>query len=270
MSTIQDLRKSLVRSWRPVCSLVRVPSLRLSLPLSPLPLPPAFSGGWASPRQPALLLNCSIPLFCGRPAEWIFSLSLAIPQFKLVSHISSLWLPSGHSGPVLTLSNAACSSPFCPHLLVADVGLWGTFLLGVAFRHVICEFYLFFLPVRLPSEIRKLSPDTLVRGFPGVWKLPLLRLPSWDGSPSLSLLSLFIVYILSYLLLKTKGCFSGPLTSSASDQKLFCDVCSAFKCSFSEFLGEKVVSPSYSSAILALLGLISLSSRGSLVLCFLP
>ena len=47
------------------------------------------------------------------------------------------------------------------------------------------------------------------------------------------------------------GCFSGCLMSSASDQKLFCGVCSAFKCSFNEFVGEKVVSLSYSSAILA-------------------
>ena len=39
--------------------------------------------------------------------------------------------------------------------------------------------------------------------------------------------------------------------SSASDQKLFCGVCSVFRCSFSEFVGEKVVSPSYSFAILA-------------------
>ena len=38
--------------------------------------------------------------------------------------------------------------------------------------------------------------------------------------------------------------------SSASDQKLFCEICSAFNCSFDEFVGEKVVSPSYSSAIL--------------------
>ena len=47
------------------------------------------------------------------------------------------------------------------------------------------------------------------------------------------------------------GCFSGCLMSSASDQKLFCGVCSAFKCSFDEFVWEKVVSPSCSSAILA-------------------
>ena len=33
------------------------------------------------------------------------------------------------------------------------------------------------------------------------------------------------------------------LMSSASDQKLFCEVCSAFSCSFNEFVGEKVVSP---------------------------
>ena len=119
----------------------------------------------------------------------IFSLSFAVPQFKSLSHKSSLRLPSGHSGPVLTLSNAVRSSPFCPHLLVADAGVWGTFLLGVAFRHVIYGFYLFFLPVRLPSEIQKLPPDLPVRGF------PLLQLPSQDGSPSLALLSLFLSFI---------------------------------------------------------------------------
>ena len=46
------------------------------------------------------------------------------------------------------------------------------------------------------------------------------------------------------------GCFSGCLMSSASIQKLFCGIYSAFKCSFDEFVGEKVVSPSYSSIIL--------------------
>ena len=52
------------------------------------------------------------------------------------------------------------------------------------------------------------------------------------------------------LFLKTMICFSGCLMSSASIQKLFCGVCSALKCSFDEFVREKVVSPSYSSAIL--------------------
>ena len=65
-----------------------------------------------------------------------------------------------------------------------------------------------------------------------------------------SFVSLFVFYILSYLLSKRMGCLSGCLVSSTSVQKLFCGSCSAFKWSFDEFVGEKVVSPSYSSAIL--------------------
>ena len=89
-----------------------------------------------------------------------------------------------------------------------------------------------------------------MRGFPGDWKLPLLRLPSpgWVSVPS-SFVSLFIFYILSYLPSKTMGCFSGHLMSSASDQKLFCEICSVFNCSFHEFVGEKVVSPSKGSIL---------------------
>ena len=126
----------------------------------------------------------------------IFSLSFAVPHFKLVTHKSSLRLSSGHSGPVLTLSDAARSSPFRPHLLVVDVGIWGTFLLGVAFRHVICEVYLFF-PFQLgcPPRFKNFPPDPPVRGFPGIWKLPLLRLPSHDGSPSIAFLSVFLSFI---------------------------------------------------------------------------
>jgi len=77
------------------------------------------------------------------------------------------------------------------------------------------------------------------------------QLPPQDGSQSLTLLSLFLSFnILSYLLLKRMGCLSGCLVSSTSIQKLFCGSCSAFKWSFDEFVGEKVVSLSYSSAIL--------------------
>ena len=46
-------------------------------------------------------------------------------------------------------------------------------------------------------------------------------------------------------------CFSGCLMSSAGIQKSFCGIYSTFKCSFDEFVGEKVFSPSYCSAILA-------------------
>ena len=98
-------------------------SLGLSLPLS---LPPAsyLQRGWAGSSLEFLspfVLRTAGGVF--RPVNY----SLALPQFKKA--------PSDCSqafGPVLTLSNAARSSPFCPYLLVAGVGVWGTFLLGVA------------------------------------------------------------------------------------------------------------------------------------------
>ena len=254
MSTIQNLRKTLVKNWRPVCSVLGDAVLRAEPALFPSPLPPAFGrAGPVSRLAPQDLLGpfvlwTAVSVF----GRLIFSLPFAVPQFKLVTHKSSLRLPSGHSGPVLTLSNAACSSPFRPYLLVADASVWGTFLLGVAFRNVICGFYLF-SPSQLCCPLRFKNLPQTRQVFPGVWKLPLLRLPSQDGSPiPSSFVSLFIFYILSYLLSKTMGCFSGCLMTSASDQKLFCEVCSAFNCSFDEFVGKKVVSPSYSSAILYL------------------
>ena len=108
-----------------------------------------------------------------------------------------------------------------------------------------------------PSVFPRLATDSARRVFPGVWKPLFLKFPSWDrlpfpGRSSLptSFVSFFVFYIFSYLFLKTVICFSGCLMSSASIQKLFCGVCSALKCSFDEFVREKVVSPSYSSAIL--------------------
>ena len=48
----------------------------------------------------------------------------------------------------------------------------------------------------LPSVVPRLSTDSAVRVFPGIWKLlSFLRLPSWDGAPSLPLLSLFLSFI---------------------------------------------------------------------------
>ena len=117
--------------------------------------------------------------------------------------------------------------------------------------------YLFSLPVMLPSVLPKLATDSAARMFPGVWKpLFLKRVSSQDGIPfpgrsslPTSFVSFFVFYIFSYLFLKTMVCFSGCLMSSASLQKLFCGVCSALKCSFEEFVREKVIFPSYSSAI---------------------
>jgi len=78
-------------------------------------------------------LSLSLSLF------FFFFFSFAIPQFGFLSQVSSLRLSSGHSGPVLALSNAACASLFSPRSLVADASMvdasfWATFLLGVAVR----------------------------------------------------------------------------------------------------------------------------------------
>ena len=125
-------------------------------------------------------------------------------------------------------------------------------VLGVAFRHVICGFYLFIFP---PSYVALWDSKTLHRPASewvswcletSFFKTPF---PGWISTPN-PFVSLFIFDILSYLLSKTMGCFSGCLMSSASVQKLFCGICSAFKCSFDESVGEKVVSPSYFSTIL--------------------
>ena len=246
------------------------PSLSLSgsgcrLPTSLPPLGDGAVHSWL-----ALLWYLLSPLF----SEWAqqclrlelcagkFSLSLlflfpplAILWFGLQSQVGSLRLPSGHSGPILTLSYAAHASLISPWLLVVDMSLWATSPLGVAVRHVICGFYLFIFSSRLCCPLRfPNSPQTcwwegfLVFGNFSSFKTPSL---GWVSVPN-SFVSLFIFYILSYLLLKTKGCLSGWLVSSASIQKLLCGICSVIEWSFNEFVVEKVVSPSYSSAVLGL------------------
>ena len=158
---------------------------------------------------------------------------------------------SGHSGWALTLSSAASASLFSPYLLVAEARVWATSPLDVAVRRVICGVYLFIFSSQLCCPLRfQNSPQTLQWVVSWCLETSLLRLFPRDGSPSLTLVSLFISYILSYLLSKTMGCLSGCLVSSASIQKLFCGIFLVFKWSFDEFLVEKVVSPSYSSAIL--------------------
>ena len=122
---------------------------------------------------------------------------IAIPQFGLLAQVNSLRLPSGHSGLVFTRSNAArppCSAPTCYRRIQASTLLlhWklplGTQSVGFN--------YLFFLLVMLPSEVPRLSTDSPVRMFPGVWKLlSFLRLPFQDGSLSLPLSSLFLSLI---------------------------------------------------------------------------
>ena len=65
---------------------------------------------------------------------------IAISQSGLVSEVSSLRLPSGHSSPVLTLSNATCTSLPSSPLLVTDVGVSAASPPGVTVGQVIYEF----------------------------------------------------------------------------------------------------------------------------------
>ena len=136
MSTIQNVRNSLDRNRGPVCIVGGGGFSGAEFDPFPFPLPPISSGD-----KPALLWSFSVPLFC----EWLalclgrLIFSVAIPQFKRAPSDCSQGLRA-----VLTLSNAAHSSPFRPYLLVVGAGVWGTFLLGVAFRHVICGPYLIF------------------------------------------------------------------------------------------------------------------------------
>ena len=99
------------------------------------------------------------------------------------------------------------------------------------------------------SPQTRLQECFLVFGNFSLFKTPF---PGQSSLPT-SFVSFLIFYIFSYLFLKTMICFSGCPMSSASIQKLFCEVYSGLKCSFDEFVREKVVSLSYSSAIFSCL-----------------
>ena len=135
------------------------------------PLPALAACHW---RGTASLYS---PLFCVQ-AWRCLRLGLAfrvvdIPQSGLLAQISSLRQRSGHSGQILTLSDAARASLPSPRLLMADAGVLAASPLG-SYRRArnlwVLIVYLFFLPVMLPSVLPRLGTDSAVRMFPGVWK----------------------------------------------------------------------------------------------------
>ena len=95
----------------------------------------------------------------------------------LLSHVSSLRLSAGNSGPVPYPKHATQASLSSPCSLVVETGVWATSPLGIAVRHVFCGFFFFFFPLHviLPSEIPNLLIDPLVRGFLAVWKFLILH-----------------------------------------------------------------------------------------------
>ena len=79
-----------------------------------------------------------------------------------------------------------------------------------------------------------------------------LRLPSRNGAPSLLLLSLFLSFIFFLPPFEDNGLLFWVPDVLCQHSEVVLWNFSVFKCSFDEFVGEKVVSPSYSSAILGL------------------
>ena len=126
-----------------------------------------------------------------------FSLSLAIPWFGLLSHISSLRLSSGHSGPVPTLRTGVQPRPPCPArtrwrqtrasmpFLWLCLYLWlGAFSVGFFFFSQLC------CPLRFQN-----SPQTcLWEGFILAGSFSFMP-PPQDGSPCLNLPSLLLSFI---------------------------------------------------------------------------
>ena len=121
------------------------------------------------------------------PIVW-FSISSYFPQIVL-----GAFRPSPYS--------KKCSLHLPAQPPLAIVGCWHLFCFSTGSYCWACNLwvliiYLFFLPIMLCSEVPRLTTDSPVRVFPGAWKLlSFLRLPSWDGSPSLPLLSLFLSFI---------------------------------------------------------------------------
>ena len=96
--------------------------------------------------------------------------------------------------------------------------VWATCPLGVVVRPIVCGFYLFILSSRLCCPLRFQNPQQTCRwdGFLvfGTFSSFTTPSPGWVSIRN-SFASLFIFYILSYLLSRTMGWLSGCLVSSA-------------------------------------------------------
>ena len=154
----------MISNWEPAHSLIEdavsgakiaaAPCL-LALAVTQLPLwhwgGRALNGSWL-----ALIWYSLNPLFCEHTRGhrvalepftgkdyFLFFISLAIPRFRLLSHIGFLRLSSGHSGLVLTVrtDDAACTSQSSPHLLLVEESVCAASpsLLVVVVRRIFCR-----------------------------------------------------------------------------------------------------------------------------------
>ena len=190
-------QEDLVSTWEPAHNLVEdaIFGAKIFPPLPALAvahLPLSLQQGYGPVcSQLAVLWYSLNPLFCelarvclklelftgNFPLSLFFIfLSLAVLQFGLLFHISSLRLSAGLSGQVLTLSMQPTPPSSAPDnsWWTQASGLLLCWELWLDTYSVGC-FFFFLLPVMLPIEIPKLPTDKPVRGFPGVQKLLLLH-----------------------------------------------------------------------------------------------
>ena len=125
---------------------------------------------------------------------------VSLARFGLLSHISSLRLSSGNSGPVFTLrtSDEACAFPASPHSLLVDASIGVTSLVVVVVRCIFCGLFLFLFlfpghvalwDSKVPHRHACKRVSYCVESSPPSW------LPPQDESPSLNLLSLFSSFV---------------------------------------------------------------------------
>ena len=139
------------------------------------------------------------------------------------------------------------------HLLQVNTSMCAASQLEIAIWQDICVEFSPFCLIMLPSDVPKLPPDPTCEGVSFC-----LEASSPSGLPTPKtvipvlkyFVSLFCLYLLFYLIQRRLVCLSGYLWSPARIQKLLCGNCSTYRWSFDVFVGEKLVSLSYSSAIL--------------------
>ena len=120
-----------VLAKKPACSLVGKVSLGLRLPPSS-----AYGSGCLSPVGDGLQLAISVlsfVLWAVLEVSYVKDFHMvAITQSGLLAQVSSLWLRMGHSARILqsTAAGGSRASLPCPHLLVADAGVYTASPLG--------------------------------------------------------------------------------------------------------------------------------------------
>ena len=137
---------------------------------------------------------------------------------------------------------------------MAGASVWATSPLGVVVRLVICGFYLLFFP---PGYVAIWDSKTPHRpaGERVSWCLEttVLRLPPWNGSLSLTLLSLFLSFIVCPTFFwRQWAAFLDAWSPLLAFRSCFVVFAQSSNDLLMKFVGKKVVSWSYSSAILGL------------------